>query len=556
MTAAVDDIIARALPGATDHGEGMVTFAIYAPHKKSVELNGDFNDQDQRSSRLEQRDEGFWVTALELPRGRYEYQFVVDDMLVICDPYAQEINPIPGQDPPRAVIDVGRPIYHWKHDHWQRPNLRDLIVYEMHVGDFSPEGTFQGVIDRLDYLQELGINCIEFLPLYESVPRAYWGYEPNYFLAVRKSFGPMEDLLRLIDEAHARGIGIILDLVLNHTGHLHPFLRMYPWQESPWYGEPIGEINQFGLPTLDFTKPATNAFVRDVQAYWLRVFHIDGFRYDYLAGLGANQEGQGLPYLMRTAREIRPEAYLFGECIPEDPELTRDSGLSGVWHTRSRIALECLLRQRDEAPYKWDDFEGTVRSFDPTTQDYNHASFMLNYLECHDDIRLIRSLRDEIGFPEELAYRKSALGATVLMTIPGEPMLWQGQEWGEATVRDQKPNKIHWELLDTPEGRCLREHYADVTRLRRERTSTRSDNFEFQMIDPARRVVVYHRWLGDADHVLVAANFSADKQALTLHFPQQGHWRERFSRQLWNITADLEYELDPCWAAVFTSGVS
>jgi 1,4-alpha-glucan branching enzyme len=259
---------------------------------------------------------------------------------------------------------------------------------------------------------------------------------------------------------------------------------------------------------------------------------------------------------MRTAREIRPEAYLIGECIPEDPDLTRNSGLSAVWHTRSRIALETLLRERDEQPYRWEDFEGTVRSFDPSTQGYNDASFMVNYLECHDDIRIIRSLRDEIGFPNDLSHRKSALGATVLMTLPGEPMLWQGQEWGEATVRQQKENKIHWDLLGTDEGRCLRQHYADVCRLRRERTSIRTPNFAFKLIDPAQRVVVYHRWLGEADHVVVAASFSAEKRKIRIPFPQHGHWRERFTRQLLNLTEDLDYELEPYWAAVFTSGVS
>ncbi|HQE26451.1 MAG TPA: alpha-amylase family glycosyl hydrolase [Phycisphaerae bacterium] len=555
MTAVTEDIISRALPGATDHGEGVVTFALYAPRKKTVHLSASFNDWDWHGWPLEQREEGFWVASAQLPRGKCEYQFVVDGSIVICDPYAQEINVAPGEEP-RAVIDVGRPIYQWENEHWQRPNLRDLIVYEMHVGDFSPEGTFQGVIDRLDYLQDLGINCIEFMPLYESVPRAYWGYEPNYFLAVRKSYGPMEDLLRLIDAAHGRGIAVILDMVLNHTGHHHPFMKLYPWDESPWYGNPIGEPNQFGLPTLDFTKPATNAFVRDVQAYWLRVFHIDGFRYDYLAGLGANKDGQGLPYLMRTARDIRPEAYLFGECIPEDPDLTRDSGLSGVWHTRFRIAIECLIRERDEEPYKWDDFEATVRSFDPTTQCYHCGSFMLNYGECHDDIRIIRSLRDEIGFPEDVAYRKSALAATILMTVPGEPMLWQGQEWGEATVRQQKPNKIHWEVLETDEGRCLRQHYADMVRLRRERTSTRTDNFAFDLIDAARRVVVYHRWLGDADQVLVAANFSREKQTVTIEFPAHGPWRNRSTHDLLNVTGSVELTLEPYCAVVFTSGVS
>jgi 1,4-alpha-glucan branching enzyme len=555
MTATVDEVIARALPGATDHGDGIVTFALYAPGKQSVHVAGSFNGWHRSRDALSQRDEGYWVIARDVDRGRCQYQFIVDEELVICDPYAQEIEPAP-DDVPRAVIEVGRPIYAWRHEDWQRPNLRDLIIYELHVGDFSPEGTFQGVIDRLDYLRDLGVNALECMPLYESVPRAWWGYEPNYFLAVRRDYGTPLDFIRLVDEAHGRGIAIILDMVLNHTGHQHPFLRLYPWEQSPWYGEPMGERNQFGLPTLDFTKPATNAFVRDVQAYWLRVFHVDGFRYDYLAGLGGNEEGQGLPYLMRTAREIRPEAYLVGECIPEDPDLTNDSGLSAVWHTRSRIALECLLRERDEPPFRHEEFEATVRSLDPSTQGYHDHAFMINYMECHDDTRVIRAFREMCGFPEDLAYRKSALGATLLMTMPGEPMLWQGQEFGESTEKAQRVNRLHWEQLGAPEGRCLHQHYGDLCRLRRERTSIRTANFEFLWIDPPGRTVSYHRWLGEADHVVVAANFSRERRPVTIGFPVGGHWRQRFTGELHSIDRELRVDLDPCWAVVFTSGVS
>lgn len=557
MSTTISEAVADALPGACDHGEGMVTFALYAPNKKSVHLIGDFNDWESGRDAFEQRDEGYWVIAKNMSPGRHEYQFVIDDSLVICDPYAQDIEML--ADPyeqPHAVLEVGRPIYKWQHLAWQRPNLRDLIIYELQVGDFSPGGTFQGVIDRLDYLRDLGINALECMPLYVSTrPHAYWGYEPNYFLAVRRSFGSMLDLMRLIDEAHARGMAIILDLVLNHTGQEHPFMKMYSWEESPWYGDPIGERNQFGLPTLDFTKPATNAFVRDVQAYWLRVFHIDGFRYDYLAGLGSNEEGQGLPYLMRTAREIRPEAFLIGECIPENPELTNGSGLSAIWHTRSRIALECLIRERDEEPYKVEQFEEVVATFDPATQGYDDASFMVNYMECHDDVRFVGTLR-ELGFSDELAHRKSALAATVLMTIPGEPMLYQGQEWGEDTQRAQKENKIHWERRDTQIGQWLYEHYANLCRLRRERTSLRAHNFEFSMIAPDRRIIVFHRWLGDADHVVVAANFSPDAYEVNIPFPHGGHWRERFSDQLFKIAEEMEYKIDAYGAVVFTSGVS
>jgi 1,4-alpha-glucan branching enzyme len=100
MTAVTDELIGRALPGATDHGDGNVTFALYAPRKKSVHIMGSFNNWGRDA--LEERDEGFWVIARQLPRGKCEYQFVVDDSIVICDPYAQEINPIAGQEQPHA----------------------------------------------------------------------------------------------------------------------------------------------------------------------------------------------------------------------------------------------------------------------------------------------------------------------------------------------------------------------------------------------------------------------------------------------------------------------
>lgn len=546
-----NDVIAEALPGAMKHDDGVVTFALYAPWKKSVHLAGSFNNWDYQRDRLEQRDRGYWVLAKKLGEGRHHYQFVIDESLWISDPYAQEIAVIEGRDEPHAVIEVGGSPYRWKHADWRRPPLSDLILYELHIGDFSSEGTFQGVIDRLDYLKDLGVNAIECMPWVESLPRSYWGYTPTHYLAPRRSYGSPTDLKRMIDEAHGRGVAVILDMVLNHTGKQHPFMKMYRWKESPWYGPPIGERNQFGLPTLDFTKPATNAFVRDVQAYWLRFFQVDGFRYDYLAGLGSNENGDGLPYLMKTARQIRPEAYLIGECIPENPDLLNGSGLSATWHTRSRGALDCMLRERDEMGLKWDDLERTAKVLDPATQGYDSTEFMINYLECHDDIRVMRSLAD-LGFDEQTARRKAMLGATLLMTMPGEPMLYHGQEWGEPTKKSLDANKVHWDLLDTPSGRRLHEHYRDLCRLRREHTALRDGRFAWLELNARRRTFVYHRWAGDDDHVVVAANVSSREHAFNIAFPRSGSWRDHLEHRPLDITGRRKLHIDAYDAKVLT----
>ncbi|NLD95463.1 MAG: hypothetical protein GX639_22660, partial [Fibrobacter sp.] len=423
------DAVRFALPGATDHGGGVVSFAIFAPRKNSVHLLGDFNDYQPGADALSQREPGYWVAVKHLPTGPARYQFLIDGDLLICDPYAQGIEEAPGRDEPAAVIDVGRPIYQWRNEGWQRPPVEDLIIYELHVGDFSPEGVFRGVTDRLDYLEDLGVNALEFMPLCEKDPDEYWGYKPMYPLAVRRDMGSFEDLLTLIDEAHGRGIAVILDLVLAHTAVRHPFNRMYPYEESPWYGPGLGEPNQFALPTLDFSKPATNSFIRDVQSYWLRVLHVDGFRYDYLPGIGQDLNGQGVPYLMSVARDIRPRAYLIGEYIPEVPDTIAHSDIDAVWHERFRIALQTLLTGKDVTPYKADRFAEVVAAFDPATQGYGRSGRMINYAESHDLPRIMQALADA-GLHGDDARRRSALAASVLATLPGEPMLFHGQECG------------------------------------------------------------------------------------------------------------------------------
>lgn len=556
MVVAAELATERALPGATDHGGGIVTFAIYAPEKRSIHLAGNFNNWDWDNDPLADRGSGFWVIQKNLPPGPAQYQFVIDKDIVVCDPYAQALADGPGlQQQPKAIIDVGRPIYQWQHDDFRRAALRDLIVYELHVGDFSEAGTFDGVIKRLDHIRDLGVNAIEFMPLYESRPGDYWGYEPAYYFAVRQSYGRFEDLLRLIDACHARDIAVIIDIVLAHTSHEHPFLRMYQYEQSPWHGQGLGEPNQFGLPILDYSKPATNSFVRDVQAYWLRALHVDGFRYDYLVGIGSDDLGHGLPYLMHTARQINPWAYLIGEAIPEQPGLVNASEIGAVFHTRCRIALECLACERDVIPYNWGDFAETVKPFDFKTQEYRSASFMLNYIESHDDDRLIRDIR-EAGFDEQTALAKVALGTTALMTCCGEPMLYHGQEFGQDSPKQLGPSRLDWSRLDWPAGQALHEHLRQMIRLRNSRPSLRSDNFEFLLIDADRHCAVWRRWLGELDEVVVFANFSGAQQTAAVNMPQPNQWREYDSGELLDARPLLQIDLPPYSARVFTLGVS
>jgi 1,4-alpha-glucan branching enzyme len=223
------ELAEKALPGAIDHEGNWVSFALYAPQKKSVHVIGSFNDWDRGQYPLEQREPGSWITAFQLDRGTHRYQFVIDDELVICDPYARQLAPGPEKgEQPSAIVEVGAEPYHWEHDGWLRHSFHDLILYEMHIGDFTEKGTFAAAMEKLDHLADLGVSAIELMPVYEASEGDYWGYQPTFLLAPRRSYGSPEDFCRFVDAAHAHDIAVLLDMVLAHTGHEHPFNRMYP----------------------------------------------------------------------------------------------------------------------------------------------------------------------------------------------------------------------------------------------------------------------------------------------------------------------------------------
>ncbi|MGE5601941.1 MAG: alpha-amylase family glycosyl hydrolase [Nitrososphaerales archaeon] len=501
--------------GAVEHSNGRVTFALYAPGKRSVHLVGDFNGWNPGADPLHAGPDGRWWIEKPLPAGSYNYQFCVDGDLLICDPYARELAEGAEHDPPRAIVTVGRPAYGWQHDDWSPPAFRDLVIMEIHVGDFTLQGNLQGVRDKLPYLRQLGINAIELMPIYEFRGQEGWGYNPAYFFTVETSYGGPDEMRRLVDEAHECGIGVILDLVLAHTAHRHPFNRLYSYEQSPWYGPGCGKRNEFGFPSLDYTKGPTQQFTADVQDYWLKEFHVDGFRYDYCWGIGTKEE-MGVPYLVKTARAVLPAAYLIAEYSPEAPKDVNRAGMDGAWHVLGRYQLLALLREGTLNEHDWDDFEAVTGFLDPWQQGYRQASQMINFAESHDEQRLMCEVL-EAGLDRAAAYRKSALAATVLFTMPGEPMLFHGQEWGEATPRlTNERNTLHWELLDTAEGAQLQAHYQQLAELRRRHPALRGEGFRLEALHPAQKTLVYRRWAGDGDAALVAVNFSPEAQEIPL----------------------------------------
>lgn len=322
-------------PGAvyhtTDNG-GALTFGLWAPNKQNVYLIGDFNQWERTATAMRPLADGMWGAELSLPTGNYGYQFVVDagteQEVVIADPYARALRWVEGQPQPQSLITVGNALYAWQDQDFHAKPLNELIIYELHVGDFSPEGTFAGVTQRLDYIRDLGVNAIELMPIQEFPGDRSWGYNPAFFFCPESAYGSADDLKTLIDQAHQRGIAVILDMVFNHTAESNPLMSLYPYQENPFFGQ---DGNPWGFPDFNHWSDATKRLMKDIQDYWLNEFHIDGFRYDHAEGIGFDFMS-GMQFIAWSARQTKPNVYLIVENLPDPTAMVQATEVDASWH--------------------------------------------------------------------------------------------------------------------------------------------------------------------------------------------------------------------------------
>ena len=298
-----------------------------------------------------------------------------------ADPYATEID---WDDyGPKAVVSDEAP-YQWHDRSWQRPPLKDLVIYELCVRAFSGRrdtrglggdqlGRFAGVTARLDYLQSLGVNAIELMPVGEFPGDSSWGYNPVFYMGPKSVYGRPDEFRALIDAAHQRGIVVILDLVFNHAWGDHPYYRMYPPLFTPdghelphlnpfFHHHHNGHANSWGGVDWDHHSPYTLAYMQDIVRFWLDEYHMDGFRFDWLGGVEYDpwqplrenfDPFYGIAPIARAARAAVPDCYLIGEYWPihgtnqakTAARLVQETEIDAVWNGAFHHVLEdCLLQ--------------------------------------------------------------------------------------------------------------------------------------------------------------------------------------------------------------------
>ena len=324
-----------------------VTLCTYAASKTAPAQNvfvvGDFNKWTiSNDYQLKQANDSayFWIELTGLNPGQeYAMQYVVvraDGKVVrISDLYSEKVlhkddqwisgykSNYPTQgDGYVTVLQTSKPAFKWSDAtlNFKRPNKNNLVIYELWVYDHTPSRNIKGLIDRLDYIEDLGVNAVELMPITEFDGNDSWGYSPNHFFALDKQYGTSNDLKTFIDECHKRGIAVILDMVFNHATGLNPMNKLYPYgtdlSSNPWFNATAPHSdNVYEDWNHDFV-PTKTMFTRSL-AYWLTEYKVDGFRMDLshgLCGTKANTSVANIKhYYEYGVKAVSPDAYMILE---------------------------------------------------------------------------------------------------------------------------------------------------------------------------------------------------------------------------------------------------
>ncbi len=432
--------------GAEVREDGSTRFALWAPGAHTVEL---WLEDHGRPLPMP-RDAGGWAdfTTREARPGA-RYRFRIDGELLVPDPASRfQLEDAHG---PSEVID---PLaYGWSDAGWTGIPAERLVFYELHVGTFTPAGTFAGVIDRLDHLVSLGVTAVELMPVADFAGRWGWGYDGVLPFAPDSRYGRPEHLKALVDACHARGLGVFLDVVYNHFGPEGNYLYRYaPGFFNVRHRTPWGDAVNFDAPGSEVVR----AFVVHNALYWLEEFHMDGLRLDAVHAIADASETHVLAELGQTVADGPGRerlVHLVLENYENQARYLRWSGgaralYQAQWNDDLHHGLHVLLTGERHGYYvdyqpplphlgrclaQGFAYQGERSQYRPgprgePTADLSPTAFV-GFLQNHDQVGN-RAFGERIT---ALAPPEAVRAATaVLLLAPGLPLLFMGQEWGAA----------------------------------------------------------------------------------------------------------------------------
>lgn len=548
--------------------QGGVAFRVWAPFASEVFVAGTFNQWSSTANPFASEGNGYW--SVEVPGAKIgdEYQFVIRNgappLIWHKNPYASQVANSSGN----AIIHD--PNFDWMGDNFTMPPWNELVIYEMHVGTFNDApghgpGTFDEIVPKLSYLRDLGINAIEIMPVAEFPMDYSWGYNPSQPFSVESAVGGPQGLYQFVKAAHAHGIAVILDVVYNHVGPGDLDLwRFDGWSDGDHNGGIYIYDNErahtgWGDTRPDYGRGEVRQFLRDNALFWLNKYRLDGLRFDSVINI-RNRKGNnndpmndlpdGWGLLQSINNEIRasqPWKITIAEDLQNNEWITKDTGGGGAgfctqWDAGFVHPIRSAIIALDDAS------RDMLAVRDALYHRYNgNAMQRVIYTESHDEVANGKSRVPEEIWPGNagswFSRKRSTLGAAIVFTAPGIPMIFQGQEFLEdGYFKDTDP--LDWTKLQAFSGINLL--YRDLIQLSRnwfnQTRGLRGQHINVHHVNNKDKVIAFHRWEngGPGDDVVVIANF-ADRSydSYTLGMPRAGQWNVRFNSDWQGYSADF-----------------
>ena len=553
-----------------------VTLVLNAPGKSRVSVIGDLpgsNWSEQPQYQFNKTADGnyWWLRITGLTPGtEYSYQYLVDGTLKIADPYTEKVldpnndqfissTTYPNLKPyPTGLtsgivstLQTGAAPYNWQVSNFTRPDKRNLLVYELLVRDFVANHDWNTLKDTLNYLKNLGINTIEVMPFNEFEGNSSWGYNPDFYFAPDKYYGPANTLKRFIDSCHAKGMAVVMDMVLNHSFGSSPMVQLYydnannrPAANNPWYNpvptHPFNVGFQFNHESLN-----TRYFVSRVMEHWLTNYKLDGFRFDLSKGFTQNNTGNdvnawGAYDASRVAIWKRyydtmqlksPGSYTILEHFADNSEETVLSNYGMMlWGNENYAYNQASMGYNSGSDFS----QGIFKNRGWTNPN------LVTYMESHDEERLMYK-NEQYGnssgsynvkdIPTGL--KRMEMNGAFFFTYPGPKMIWQfgelGYDYSINTCADLSvnnncrldPKPIRWDYLQDVNRKHLYDTWSKLMKLRS--NPLYANTFTTNRI--TQDFTNVFKWLvvtTDTSNIVVVGNFDVNVTTGSVTFPTAG----------------------------------
>ena len=552
--------------GPIAHEKG-TTFRVWAPNAQEVYVIGGFNEWHEDTNPLTLEGDGYWATDVAGAKPGQEYKYLIingEQRLYRLDPYSRQVTSTVGN----SVIHD--PSFDWGDtEGFHSPPWNELVIYEMHIGTFNPAGdgvgTFQRAAKKLPYLHELGVNAVQIMPPMEFPGGRSWGYNLALPFAVETDYGGMVGFKEFVKAAHGHGIAVILDVVYNHLGPSDLDLwRFDGWSEGDgggiyFYNDSRGET-PWGHTRPDYGRPEVRQMLRDNALMWLNEYKVDGLRWDATAYIrnvqgNDNSPANDLPdgwnlmqWINEEVRELAPNQLPIAEDLKGNEWIVKDTGAGGAgfgsqWDPNFVHPVRAAIITNDDA---FRDMESVKNAL---TFKYSGGAFKrVVYTESHDEVANGKARVPEEIWPGDshnwFAKKRSTMGAVLVFTAPGIPMIFQGQEFLEDKWFSDT-EALDWDYAEKMEGIIYL--YRDLMRLRRNMDGI-SKGLTGQQIDVYHvnqndKVIAFHRWSdgGPGDSVVVVMNMTNKTLTdYTIGFPAAGQWSLRFDSHAAVYSPDYE----------------